>query len=294
MGIVLSLGPPGPTIPPLRSMKKPLGVLLALPILGASYFLLPKGGPERFLLTGSSTVAPILQIVAEELHAVDPSLVIDVETGGSSRGIQDARAGQCDIGMASRELNPEESEGLLPRRIAYDGVALIVNQENPLAALERQQVVDIYTGAIGDWKDLGAGEGEIYVVNKAEGRATLTVFLEHFGVKNSQIQADAVVGDNAQGVRMVAGNPLAIGYVSIGEALSAVERGEPLRLISLDGVVPSKKSVADGSYPLRRSLYLLFPEQPDRTGKKILAYLEGERGLEILSGLGFTPALRVD
>ncbi len=270
-------------------------LVLVLPVLlGAGYFLVPKTGPERFLLTGSSTVAPILQLVSEDLHAADPTLVIDVETGGSSRGIQDARAGQSDVGMASRDLKPEEREGLDVRLIAYDGVALIVHRDNPLTGLTGQNVLDIYTGVLGDWSALGAGAGEIHVVNKAEGRATLTVFLEHFQLKNSAIQADSVIGDNAQGVRMVAGNPRAIAYVSIGEALSAVERGEPIRLLALDGVTPTKASVADGSYPLRRGLYLLFRGAPDATGQRILAHLGSPRGREILTQLGFTPSLAAE
>lgn len=269
-------------------MKKSLFAGLAIPALAGAYFLWPKGGAERYLLTGSSTIAPILQLVAEDLHAADATIRIDVETGGSSRGIQDARAGQCDVGMASRDLKPEESAGLEPRLIAYDGVAMIVNAANPVSALSGQQVVDIYKGVLGDWKEFG-GEGEIHVVNKAEGRATLTVFLEHFKLKNSEIQADAVIGDNAQGVRMVAGDPEAIAYVSIGEALSAVERGESIRLVALDGVQPTKTTVADGSYPLRRNLYLLFRGEPDPTGRKLLEHLASDRGREILTQLGFTP-----
>jgi phosphate transport system substrate-binding protein len=270
-------------------MKKPLAVLLGSTVLGTGYFLLPKEGPERFLLTGSSTVAPILQLVAEDLQATDPGLRIDVEMGGSSRGIQDVRAGQCDVGMASRDLNSEEREGIVARRIAYDGVAMIVHRDNPLSELAREQVIDVYRGTHRDWKELGAGAGEIFVVNKAEGRATLTVFLEHFKLKNSEIRADAVVGDNAQGVRLVGANPRAIAYVSIGEALSAVERGEPVRLVALDGVAPTQESVEDGTYPLRRNLYLVFPGQPDATGERILAHLASGRGRALLSQLGFTP-----
>jgi len=270
-------------------MKKLAVACLLLPVAGAGYFLIPKAGAQRFLLTGSSTIAPILQRVAEDLHAADPALEIDVETGGSSRGIADARNGQCDVGMASRDLTPEEAQGLDVRLIAHDGVAMLVHESNPITNLDRQQVLDIYTGAIADWHELGAAEGEIYVVSKAEGRATLTVFLEHFGLKNSQIQADAVIGDNAQGVRLVAGNPAAIAYVSIGEALAAVERGESVRLVALDGIAPTKTTVADGTYPLRRNLYLLFPRAPDATGQRLLAHLQGERGHEILGELGFTP-----
>lgn len=270
-------------------MHKALALVVLVPTLAAGYFLIPKDGPQRFLLTGSSTLAPVLQQVAEDLHAADGTLEIDVETGGSSRGIQDARLGLCNVGMASRDLKEEEALGLDPRVVALDGVALVVNASNPVAALDRQQVIDLYTGKTDDWSELGGDEGEIHVVSKAEGRATLTVFLEHFGLKNSQIVADAVIGDNAQGVRIVAGNPLSIAYVSIGEALAAVERGEDIHLVALDGVAPTRESVANGAYSLRRNLYLLFPGAPDEIGEKILAHLSSERGRAILGELGFTP-----
>ena len=268
-------------------MKK---LLLTVPLLAFGYFLIPKTSAQtRYLLTGSSTIAPVMQRVAEDLQAIDPSLRIDVETGGSGRGIQDAQARQSDIGMASRDLSAEESAGLVVRPIAYDGVALIVHASNPVQNLTKEQVIGIYTGAITDWKDVGGTSGEIYVVNKAEGRATLTVFLEHFKLKNSAIVAKAVVGDNAQGVRMVAGNPAAVGYVSIGEALSAAERGEELHLVSLDGIAATGQTVADGTYPLRRNLNLLFPGAIDALGQRILDHLASPRGSEILSELGFTP-----
>lgn len=268
-------------------MKK---LLLALPLLGLGYFLVPKTNAQtRYLLTGSSTIAPVMQKVAEELYAEDSTVRIDVETGGSGRGIQDVHAQQCDIGMASRDLSAEESVGLLVRPIAYDGVSMIVHGSNPVQNLTKEQVIGIYTGALTDWKDVGGPAGEIYVVNKAEGRATLTVFLEHFKLKNSAIVAKAVVGDNAQGVRMVTGNPAAIAYVSIGEALSAAERGEELHLVSLDGVAASESTVADGTYPLRRNLNLLFPGSIDPIGQRILDHLASPRGSAILTELGFTP-----
>jgi phosphate transport system substrate-binding protein len=191
--------------------------------------------------------------------------------------------------MASRELSPEESRGLSVHRIAHDGVAMIVHASNPLAAIEKDDVVRIYRGELASWAELGSGAGEITVVNKAEGRATLAVFLEHFGLKNSEIRADAVIGDNAQGVRLVAGDPRAIAYISIGEALSARERGESIRLLALDGVEPTEGKIADGSYPLRRSLFLLFPSEPGETGRKILRHLASERGREILGRSGFVP-----
>lgn len=268
-------------------------VLLAIPVLAVGiWFAIPKAGPQRYLITGSSTVHPVMQTIAERLHEADPALVIDVETGGSSRGIHDARQREADAGMASRELKPEERAGLDIYPVAYDGVAMIAHASNPITGLTDEQVRAVYTDRVNVWSEIGGGEGEIFVVNKAEGRATLEVFLGFFGLQVSDIHADAVVGDNAQGVRMVATNPQALGYVSVGEAIGAVERGEPIKLLSLDGVVPTIESVADGSFPLRRTLYLFFPDAVDAVGQRILDYLHGPAGEDVVRQHGFVPIAR--
>ncbi len=243
---------------------------------------------SRFLITGSSTVAPILQLASERIEAEHPGLLIDVQTGGSSRGIQDARAGSVDAGMASRDLTPEEAAGLHVVPLAYDGVALIANTANPLTSITTEQVADLYLDRVNDWSAFG-GSGPVTVVHKAEGRATLEVFLKHFGFDNKAIQADVIVGDNAQGVRMVANDPNAIGYVSIGEALHAVENGEPIRLLALDGVEATLETVADGTFPVRRTLYIMFPESTGAS-ETLLDYLRGPAGRRIMDELSFVPA----
>ncbi len=250
-------------------------------------------GSKRYLIDGSSTIAPILTETVVHLEKQKPGLKIDVQTGGSTRGIVDTHDGLNSAGMASRDLSPEEQEGLAIYTIAYDGVSMIVHADNPIEGLTSDQVREIYTKKIGAWDALGGNTGEIHVINKAEGRGTLEVFLEHFGLENNQIKADAVVGDNAQGVRLVAGDPQAIGYVSIGEALSSKERGVPIKLLAQDGVEPNPETVADGSYPVRRTLNLLFRGKPDDTGEEILALLGSDEGHKIIRGLGFVPALGV-
>lgn len=242
----------------------------------------------RYLVTGSSTVAPILQIAAERLEAKQDGLILEVQTGGSSRGIQDARTGAVDAGMASRDLSADEAHGLNVIPLAYDGVALIVNASNPLTNITAAQVQDIYLDRSNDWSDFG-GTGPITVIHKAEGRATLEVFVKHFGLDNMAVQADVIVGDNAQGVRMVASDPNAVGYVSIGEALHAVSNGEPIRLLALDGVDATLDNVATGRFPLTRTLYVLFPEL-DAPSRELLRYLQGPDGAAIIEELSFVPA----
>lgn len=281
--------------------------LLVLLILGTSVLLaFTSEAEERYAITGSSTVAPILQRVSEEFDALPDGgarLVLDVQTGGSTRGIVDARAGAVDAGMASRDLSPEEARELEVVTIAQDGIALIVHADNPLGAVDTETVRRIFRGQVGRWSELDAARGteggggsqaEIAVINKAEGRATLTVFLEHFGLENREIRAAAVIGDNAQGVRLVSGNPDAIGYVSIGEALHARASGAPIKLLELDGVAAMTENVADGSYRLRRPLHLLFPGELDPQDRALLDFLAGPRGRAIIADFHFVPVLEAE
>ncbi len=260
---------------------------IALSVCGCTSDSSPE--TTRYLVTGSSTVAPIVQEVSEQIEATDPTFRIDVQTGGSTRGIVDTSTGRNDAGMSSRTLKPDEAEGLTVITIAYDGIALIAHADNPTEQLTAAQVRGLFTKEIRDWNAVGPHRGKVVVVNKAEGRATLEVFLEHFGLENRRIKADAVIGDNAQGVRLVSSDRNAIGYVSIGEALHAISRGVSIRLLSLDGVTPSLESVGDGSYPIRRSLYVLFSKELDERDRQLLDHLQGPEGREVISSLRFIP-----
>lgn len=270
-------------------MKKSIAFAI-VPLLALAYFAIPKSeASTRILITGASTIAPILQEVAERLEARDPHLRIEVETGGTGRGIKDTKEGTNDIGMASRDLTEEEKKGLEPVLIAHDGVALIVHATNPIAELTREQVIALYTGKLDDWSAVGGAPGAVTVVNKAEGRSTLEVFLNHFELKAGDVQADVIIGDNAQGVRLVSGDPQAIGYVSIGDAQRAAENGVSIKLLRYRGVMPSVESVSDGSYPIRRSLYLLFRAEPDAVGRQVLDYLASDEGRQVVQELNFVP-----
>ncbi|MFH0344881.1 MAG: phosphate ABC transporter substrate-binding protein [Chromatiales bacterium] len=215
----------------------------------------------KLVITGSSTIAPLIAEIAKRFEQQNPGVRVDVQTGGSSRGISDARNGLADIGMVSRALKPEEND-LSSHILARDGVTLIVHASNPVTALTEEQVVGIYTGRIQSWKDAGGVDAPITVVNKAEGRSTLELFLAYFQLKAEEVKPSVVIGDNEQGVKTVAGNPEAIGYVSVGSAGYAAMHGVPIKLLPLDGVAASSETVVDGSFPLARPLVLVTKPRP--------------------------------
>ena len=124
----------------------------------------PAFGDGRLALSGSSTIAPLVSGIARRFEAANPGVRVDVQTGGSSRGVADARRGTVQIGMVSRALAPEETD-LTATPIARDGVALIVHATNRVPSLTGRQIAGIYTGRITNWSAVGSPDAAITVVN---------------------------------------------------------------------------------------------------------------------------------
>jgi phosphate transport system substrate-binding protein len=190
--------------------------------------------------------------------------------------------------MVSRELFEEESD-LFPHPIARDGVGIIVHQQNSIGRLSSEQIRRIYQRQLRFWQELGGATRQIVVVNKAEGRATLEVFRLHFGLEVHQIRPDIIVGDNEQGIKVVAGNPDAIGYVSIGTAEHDIERGVPIRLLPLEGVSASSRNVASGSYPMARTLNLVLTAEAGPGARKFVDFAQSSALHSLLYQLDFVP-----
>lgn len=243
---------------------------------------------QRLVLTGSSTVAPLVGEIARRFESRNPGVRIDVQTGGSSRGINDTRNGIAAIGMVSRALRPSEKD-LHGFAIALDGISMIVHAKNSVTALSQQQIIDIYTGRITNWKTIGGSDARITVVNKAEGRSTLELFLSYFLLRNSQIKPHIIIGDNPQGIKTVAGNPNAIGYVSIGAAEYETERGVPIRLLPLGGVDASVANVRSGDFPLSRQLNLITRAPPSGLSQRFIEFARSEQVHDLVEAQYFVP-----
>jgi len=264
--------------------------LFGLPALFLTAMLAAYAAPEaqKLVLTGSSTIAPLAAELGQRFEALRPGVEVDVQSGGSSRGIHDAREGLADLGMVSRALTAEEAD-LHVYTIALDGVALITHRSNPVAALNRAEIIAIYTDRINRWSGVGGPDRPITVVNKAEGRSTLELFLAHFGLRNSEVKPDVVIGDNAQGLKTVAGNPWSIGYVSIGSAEYEATHGHPIRLLSLDGVEASMATVRNGTYPLTRPLNLVARGPARGLALAFIEFARSEAARAIVEKQFFVP-----
>lgn len=278
------------TVTTINNLMKKLSAVL-LTVLGLLWIQPLLASDDRFVLTGSSTVAPLVLEIAKRFEKINEGIRIDVQTGGSSRGINDVRMGLADIGMVSRALKASEQD-LTSYTFAMDGIGIILHKSNPVGALSDQQIIAIYTGKIINWLEVGGLDLPISVVNKAEGRSTLELFLKHFSLKNSQIKAHVVIGDNQQGIKTVSGNPGAIGYVSIGTAEYEEERGTTIKRLPMAGQEATVASVRDSVFPLSRPLNLAIKGEPSRLAKRFIEFAQSVAVHDLIEAQFFVPLER--
>jgi len=202
---------------------------------------------------GSTSVVPVLELLANDFHAANPNIRINIHSTGSSDGVRNAGS-LYQLGMTSRELTPAElGLGLNEQLIAIDGIAVIVNYGSPIRDLSLEQIRGIYTGAITDWSEVSnAKSGAIAVITREEGSGTRGAFEEMVGFPG-QLRLGAIEGPSTGSVRSnVAGNPNAIGYISVGSVDGSV------RAISVGGVEPTTANMATGLYGIARPFILLY------------------------------------
>ncbi len=243
---------------------------------------------QKIIITGSSTLAPMVLEIAKQFELEHPGVRVDVQSGGSSRGILDTRDGTADIGMVSRALRPGEN-GLNNYTIARDGVSIILHSQNPVTQLSSDQIIDIYKGDLENWNELGGRDEKIIVVNKAAGRATLDVFLDYFDLSSSDIRPHIIIGDNEQGIKTIASTNQSIGYVSIGTAEYSIKRGNDIKLLPINNISANLTNVANGTYPLARPLLLVTKNEPVGTVKKFIEFARSEKVHRIIKEQYFAP-----
>ncbi len=234
-------------------------------------------------LAGSTSVQPFAELLAEDYMSKGGKQSVNVQGGGSSAGIQAAETGAAQIGMSSRELKPDEKAVLYQFPIAHDAIAIIVNPTNHLDGLTSAQVRGIFSGVIRNWKDLGGPDKAITVISREEGSGTRGSFDEMI-MKDAEVSPAALVQDSNGSVReTVAGDPYAIGYLSLGLVDPRV------RAVKLDGVEATLATARSKEYPVVRPFLFLTKAEPTGTAKDFIDYVLSPEGQKILLREGLVP-----
>lgn len=265
-------------------MKKYL--LLTLPFL---LFACAKQ-PAEMTAEGSTTVLPFAQSAAEAYMDAKPEISISIRGGGSGVGLTSLIEGTTEMAMSSREIKNDETvkaqaNNINPYEnvICLDAIALIVNPSNTVSNLTKQQVKDIFTGKIKNWKEVGGADRQIVAVSRDSASGTFEAFNE-LALNKEKVRQDALMQASNQSVAgIIADAPGAIGYVGLGYI------GGKVKAVSIDDVEPSVATVHAKKYAYSRALYIYTNGAPKGEIKNFLDFIKSKDGQNIASELGFVP-----
>ncbi|MFA4874041.1 MAG: phosphate ABC transporter substrate-binding protein [bacterium] len=236
-----------------------------------------RSSANSITLAGSTAFQPFAEKLAEHYSQLHPEVRINVQGGGSAVGIQSALSGAAQIGMADLLDLPPEAKALDSTVVARDGIAIVVNPENPVRSITAQQAKEVFSGKIANWKELGGADTLIRVVSREEGSGTRRSF-DTLVLGAERLSPKALFQDSNGTVReTVAADPNAIGYVSIGLV------NEKVKAMTYDGIAPTHENVKSKKYPLARPIFFLTKGEPSVASKEFINYVisgEAQRNLE--------------
>jgi phosphate transport system substrate-binding protein len=232
----------------------------------------PQGG---LTVVGSTSVQPFAEVLAEEYMAHRSQGKIYVQGGGSSAGIQAVRTEAAQVGMSSRALMPEEHD-LIGVPIAYDAIAIIVHPGNPLTNLSIDQIKGIFSRQMTNWNEAGGRNHPITLVTREEGSGTRESF-QHLIMGKTEISLAALVQDSNGAIRQViADDPNAIGYISLGLV------NDRVKALKIDGVEANVDNIKKHRYKFVRPFLFVFKANPQGLAKNFLDYILSPEGQKLL------------
>lgn len=276
----------------ISTMKKTIATTMTLIALAAAAFTsAPAMAEKNIVIDGSTTVGPIAKAFAD-YYKEKTGIGAAISESGSGNGVKSLINGACDIANMSRFMKDSEfktcvEKGILPvaHVVAFDGLAVVVNPANKVGALTMAQLADIYTGKIRNWKELGGDDAEIVVISRDTNSGTYETFNELVLRKNPVVKGAEYVGSNGQAKTRVASTKNAIAYVGLGFADDSV------KTLSVDGILPSPKTIVSGKYPIARPLFMFTNKYP-KMGTPVYDFVTlhlSEEGREIVRDLGYVP-----
>ena len=287
-----------PSLVRLAAYTSPIALVL---VAGLLYFaddvdsLTPQTGSVQ--VVGSETMRPVISACAEDFMTRNPRADIIVKGGGSADGIAALLHGMVDIAMISRPLSLRERDFAVSKgieisvvEVALDGITVIVNPTVAIAALDLDQLQEIFTGTVRHWRQLEGGQAEVQTFARAAGSGTASMFTE-------RILRDKTYGPSVQHlptneaiVSHVAAQPGAIGYAGLG-ALKGT--GGRVKVVALRAqaqstpILPTSETIRSGRYPLVRTLHLATVGNPSGTAKALVDFCLGASGQALLQRAGY-------
>ena len=232
---------------------------------------------------GSTSMESVMGALIEAFKEVQPDVQIQYTGSGSSAGITSAQDGTADIGLASRDLKDDET-GVKKITVAKDGIAIIVNPNNPVADLSIEQIAQIFTGEITNWSELGGSDGQVVPIGREAGSGTRDGFESITGTEDACKYQNELTS-TGEVIASVASNPNAIGYTS----LSAVD--DTVKALTVGGVAPSEATVLDGTYAIQRNFNFILSDSTElsEAAQAFVDWATSSEASDLIAGAGAVP-----
>ena len=234
---------------------------------------------------GSTSMEKVIGALGES-YQNETGVSFTYNPTGSGAGIQAVQEGRCDIGLSSRDLKAEEeSAGLEGTVLAYDGIAIIVNTENPVDDLSLEQISKIYKGEITNWSEVGGDDAEIVLIGREAGSGTRDGF-ESITETEDACQYRQELTSTGDVITTVSQNPGAIGYASVASVK------ETVKAVTVDGIAATEETILDGSYVVQRPFVLvtMAGTELSEAAQNFFDYITSEAAYEIILDAGVVPA----
>ena len=234
---------------------------------------------------GSTSMEKVIGALGEAFQN-DTGISFTYNPTGSGSGIKAVQEGRCDIGLSSRELKDEEkAAGQTGTVLAYDGIAIIVNPENPVRDLSLETIAKIYTGEITNWSEVGGKDAEIVLIGREAGSGTRDGF-ESITDTEDACKYRQELTSTGDVITTVSQNPGAIGYASVASVKGTV------KALTVDGVAPTEETIKDGSYVVQRPFVLVTKTDAklSEAAQKFFDYITSSAANEIIIAAGVVPA----
>lgn len=235
---------------------------------------------------GSTSMSTVIGSLGEAFELDNKNISVTYNPTGSGSGIKAVSEGRCDIGLSSRDLKAEEAEaGLMATVLAYDGIAIIVNPENPVSDLDTETIAKIYTGEITNWNEVDGDDTEIVLIGREAGSGTRDGF-ESITDTEDQCQYRQELTSTGDVITTVSQNPGAIGYASLASVKDSV------KVLQIGGVEPSEETIKDGSYVIQRPFVLVTKADAELSeeAQKFFDYITSEDAADVITSAGVVPA----
>ncbi len=267
-------------------MKKILALVLVLTL---ALSLAACGGSKvsgTVSTDGSTSMEKVIASLGEKFMENNSGITFTYNPTGSSAGINAVQEGRCDIGLASRNLKDSEKEsGLTETVLAYDGIAVIVNPENPISDLDVETIAKIYTGEITNWSELGGADAEIVLIGREAGSGTRDGFESITDTEDKCLYRQELTS-TGDVITAVSQNPAAIGYASVASVKDTV------KALTVGGVAPSNETILNGTYVIQRPFVLVTKAGAElsEAAQAFFDYAMSTEAHELITAAGVVPA----